>query len=521
MIIKENTIRINYENVYSLKDKKIGIPIFQRFYAWKEKEIIQFKEDLLDVMDDKASQLYLLDFIYYEEDDKIKLADGQQRLVTLNNLILAINKYIEEKGLDIAPVDLFDITYDIFANQTKYETHFTNYPVAPFKTVYLKLCEFVKENASRLEDMIDVIKNNIFVYMKRCDNADDAFNIFQQINTGGKPLSKDEVIKTALDQYSLAYGIKFDTAKMKEVRQSIISYYKLKSANFDKNFDNMEIITFLKDSVTKDAATFQDFVDTMSLLKTLENHPMKYIINYINRSTLFDVLNIMAMKHIDITIKHDYLLKVLVPLSMMSITLHLGGGSPTAYRYVLSDVIQALKDDKSADDINKMLLNKVNADATQWQIDLKTFTEKLGDTTVSPGIKKALLILDVICSNISGTVNVPAINLEHIYPQNPDPEWAQNGWPTSRDQQKILIDNIGNHALLCEEVNKSIQNQYITKKVARYKEIMAKDALLLTKTNAIDFEKFENDQDKYIKERQTSIAKTIQTTFPFGRVLIK
>ena len=101
MIINNNTITCEYIRLYDLQNKKIGIPIFQRFYAWKEKEIIQFKEDLLNVMSNKTLQLYLLDFIYYEEDGKIKFADGQQRIVTLNNLIKAIKDVAIKNNIHI------------------------------------------------------------------------------------------------------------------------------------------------------------------------------------------------------------------------------------------------------------------------------------------------------------------------------------------------------------------------------------------------------------------------------------
>ena len=131
------------------------------------------------------------------------------------------------------------------------------------------------------------------------------------------------------------------------------------------------------------------------------------------------------------------------------------------------------------------------------------------------------MILDVIYRNISGTVNVNVINLEHIYPQNPDSEWAGNGWPTHRETQKKLIDNIGNYLLLCETINKQIQNQYITHKVEKYKSIINRDILLQTPINTIDFEKFENEQENYINYRRDEIAKLIQSNLPLGRVLIK
>ena len=521
MLIKENVITSKYENLYDWNDKDFAIPIFQRFYAWKEKEVVRLKEDLLKVVSDKSAQLYLLDFIYYEEDGFIKLADGQQRIVTLNNLIKAIKDIAEERGLSISDIDLFKITYDVYTNNDKYVTHVTNYPTAPFKKVYLDLRDFVLENLDKIDDLIDVIKNNIFVYMKKCSNADDAFNIFQQINTGGKPLSKDEVIKTALDQYSLAYGIKFDTSKMKQVRQSLISFYKLKIEDFDKNFDNMEIITFLRKYVTKDKESFQDFVDTINSLKSIENSPFKYLIGYIKRNTLFDVMNIMAMKKIDIVKNNEYLTMVLIPLCMMSVVLTLNGGSPTTFRYLLSEVIEMIKVKTDAKTINKYLIDTVNADSITWKIPFDAFSEKLGDIDTPRNFKKALLIFDVICRNISGTINVDAINLEHVYPKNPDYEWAMNGWPSHRDEQKKLIDNIGNYLLLCEEVNKKIQNKYLDKKVPSYRLIIPKDIILQTPTNTMDFDKFESDREKYIEERQAEIALLLYNNLPMAKVLIK
>lgn len=75
--------------------------------------------------------------------------------------------------------------------------------------------------------------------------------------------------------------------------------------------------------------------------------------------------------------------------------------------------------------------------------------------------------------------------------------------------------------MLCEQVNKSIQNKYITHKVTKYEAIISKDILLQTQTNKVDFKKFENEQGSYIKDRQKDIAYLIQKNLPFGRVLIK
>ena len=516
LLNKENSITVDYVKIYSLAEKKIGIPIFQRFYAWRTDQVKQFKEDIIQAITNKSYQIYLLDFIFYEEDGITKIADGQQRLVTLNLLIMVINKlYNEKNNVECNYIKPFDISYDIEQYQEKYNT-LEKYPVAPFKKVFLDLSEFIKN--INLEDLKDIIENRIYVYMKKCSDADDAFNIFQQINTGGKPLTKNEVIKTAIDQYSKIYDIDIKVSDSK-LRKNIASYYRFVKNDNGKNFDNMEIISFLRDYVTKDKETFKRFESILTNLNLTKDSPFRSIINYINRTTLFDVLNILLIKEIKVDYDKEYIEKVMLPLILMSISLTLNGGSPTTFRYLLNDVINMIKDNKKPDKINALLIDKINTDAT-YRISLDSLIQALGDINVSRNLKKAILITDVVYRNASGTLKVSSINLEHIYPQKPIAQWAQNGWPSSAEQQKPLIDNIGNYLLLSESVNKKIQNEYITDKRVKYEEIIKKDKFLQTEMNTVNFDEFENDRENYIKKRQREIAKMMQQ-LPLGKVIIK
>lgn len=70
-------------------------------------------------------------------------------------------------------------------------------------------------------------------------------------------------------------------------------------------------------------------------------------------------------------------------------------------------------------------------------------------------------------------------------------------------------------------MNKQVQNQYITHKIAKYSSIITRDILLQTPMNTVDFNRFENEQTLYIDYRKTEIAKSIQANLPLGRVLIK
>lgn len=521
MLIKNNSVSSEYVCLYDFfKNKNIGIPIFQRFYDWKPKQLEELCKDILFAVNEENKTIYLLDFIYYLEDNKIKIADGQQRLVTINIFFKAINDVIEANKLNIPFEPLFNISYDVSLNNEKYNTSFFNYPIAPFKKVYLYIKEFVESNISIIDKVINVLKKRIYIYIKKCESADDAFLIFQQINTGGKPLSKDEIIKTSIDQYAKVYDVLIKS-DIKEMKTMVNSYYKYILSTSNVNFDNIAIMSFLKDYVVKSKETFLNFINALTTVSNCKNTAISYVIKYINRSQLLDVLNVLSMKGINIENKKEYLVNVMAPLCLLSVCMSMKKSNPGGIIKVLySDVINMIKENRSSKDISYAIVKFINENATLCKISFNDFKDSLGDKNLSFGIKKGLLILDVILRSTSSKIIVENINLEHIYPQNPSIDWALYGWPSDRESQLDLISNIGNFLLLNEEVNKTIQNKYITQKVDFYKRIIPNDISLQSKMNTVDFASFENKKKDYIKKRQADIAKIIQDTFPIGKVLI-
>ena len=521
MLITNNSVSSDYVCLYDFfKDKEIGIPIFQRFFDWKTQQTEEILKDILAAIQDPQKTIYLLDFIYYDEDEKIKLADGQQRIVSINSLIKAINDVIDEQQLNIAKEKLFKISYDINANDTKYQNSFNNYPIAPFKKVYLHLKKFVEDNLSDISNIIHVIKEQIYIYVKKCSSADDAFLIFQQINTGGKPLTKDEIIKTSIDQYSDVYGIPV-SANIKELKIMIASYYKFLMPNSDGNFDNIAIMSFLKDHVVKTHQSFQKFVNALNVVAATQSCSISYVIKYINRAQLLDIINVMSMKGINIDTNKIYLTKVMAPLCLLSICMSIKKSNPGGIiKSLYNKVVNMIKKGDSVSNIALEIVNFINNNASLCKLTYKEFEDALGDKNVPQGIKKGLLILDVILRSTSSSIIVDNINLEHIYPQKPHSDWALNGWPSNHDEQMDLILNIGNFLLLNEEINKKIKNKYITLKVYYYNQIIPNDLSLQTPINTVDFSKFENDKKKYIIERQKAIATMIKNTFPIAQVLI-
>lgn len=520
MLVNEGQLTQRYITIYSLQQNKIGVPIFQRFYDWKEKQTDALLEDILSTINEPDKQIYLLDFIYFEEDGFLKLADGQQRVVTLNLLIKTINDFINNNGLNVPLVDEFDITYDIPQYDQKYKTCMSNYPIAPFKKNYMHFYEWIKNNENNLEHIIKTIKENIYVFIKKTESIDDAFTIFQQINTGGKPLTKEEVIKSTINQFSSIYRIPVN-APVKELKKMILSYYKYLYSSSANDFDTISVMSFLRKDVVVSEEKFQKFANVLTTINNLTNNPMTSVINYINRPQLFDILNIMGMEGIDIFNRRGYLNYVMFPLCLLSISMTMKKANPGGIiKTLYSGVIDRIKERKTEVEIGAFISEFINSNPEICKIDYSEFERCLGSPDTRLGIKKAILIIDVIMKNSSSVVNVAAINLEHIYPQRPDPLWATENWPTSSEEQKALIENIGNYLLLNEEVNKRIKNKYIDYKVTEYNRILPSDLSLGTEMNIVDFERFKNERKDYIIERQKRITKLVYDNFKLAQVII-
>lgn len=519
MLVNEGKLRQDYVKLYSLQRRKIGVPIFQRFYDWKEKQTDALLEDLLAIVDKPNAQIYLLDFIYYEEDDKIVLADGQQRVVTVNLLMKAINDYIRENELNIEEIKLFDISYDIEKYNRKYLDNFNNYILAPFKKNYCYFTEWILENKEKLPEIIDAIKNKIFVFIKKAENIDDAFIIFQQINTGGKPLSKEEVIKSTINQFSQIYDIEIKSS-LKELKKVILSYYKYMYSSSANDFDTISIMSFLRKDIVSTKEKFKKFADILSIIEKLDGNPVASVISYLNRPQLYDILNIMGLENINVISKRDYFDYVMFPLCLLSISMTLKKSNPGGIiKALYSGVIDQIKNKKSAKDIGTYITQFINKNP-EFKISYEDFEEGIGLSDTRLGIKKSILILDVIMRNTSSTLNVDSINLEHIYPKKPEPKWEMEGWPTSGEEQKQVVENIGNYMILNEEVNKKIKNKYIEDKIVEYKRIIPNDNSLQTEMNTVDFEKFKNERVSYIRERQKAIAQMVYGTFKLAKVII-
>ena len=82
--IRELLIIENDKTIFDI-GMNFVIPLYQRAFAWEEKQLVQLIEDIDDVAD--GSKYYIGSLIVAREGDRYEVVDGQQRLTALYLLL--------------------------------------------------------------------------------------------------------------------------------------------------------------------------------------------------------------------------------------------------------------------------------------------------------------------------------------------------------------------------------------------------------------------------------------------------
>ncbi|MDG6894203.1 DUF262 domain-containing protein [Volucribacter amazonae] len=175
-----------------LKEKNLSIPNYQRPYKWSEKHIHQLLDDLYFHFD-KDRDYQLGTIIIHNNENSLKIVDGQQRLISLSLLFYALKPDKELPLLKQGRDNLNAENKQQIINNYQLITSFIN----------LRLADKVKKQA-----FLEKIENYKMGYIEITD-LDEAFQLFDSQNSRGKPLEAYDLLK--------AYHLreKFDNEKNK------------------------------------------------------------------------------------------------------------------------------------------------------------------------------------------------------------------------------------------------------------------------------------------------------------------
>lgn len=221
-----------------LKSSYYKIPRFQRPYSWEREHIEDFWNDSIR---ESSGDYFIGSMVVYEiSDDTFGVVDGQQRLTTITMLLGVIREAFKKigetslaKGTQgmIERADLDDELNFVLQTESSYpffhenvqkfdESEVTNVPskkeeehikkgfdtlmklveteLASIEDSTTKTKEEKKEEKTiRLKDIRDKILNLKVIYIE-LGNEDDAYIIFETLNTRGKDLRVSDLVKNHL-----------------------------------------------------------------------------------------------------------------------------------------------------------------------------------------------------------------------------------------------------------------------------------------------------------------------------------
>ncbi|RVY66954.1 DUF262 domain-containing protein [Helicobacter pylori] len=236
------------------------IPSYQRGYAWQDRQLKDFWNDLEHVskLGDKFHYMHSLTLRESEnefESSAFEIIDGQQRLATSLILLGLLAKITQNKdpkyySMNLEPVLSYKYygLSEAFRAIMEEEKDLERFQTSFYAKNLIKAYEFFQEKISdtpigTLEKMFDaLIKKMLFSVVELNDNRIDPFSSFETINNRGKDLSTLELLKNRL--HFVAHKI-CDEGDLENLQKKIndtyaIIYYDL------RQFKDTHLDSFLK-----------------------------------------------------------------------------------------------------------------------------------------------------------------------------------------------------------------------------------------------------------------------------------
>lgn len=246
----------------SCLDKEVGkllgeafyrIPRFQRPYSWDHGNLEEFWNDTIV---DNDSDYFIGNFVFYQDNDTLGVVDGQQRLTTITLMLCALRDVMQEQGFrDLAKgIHLLierpnirnekyyvlqpETSYPFFQEQIqKFGKRSKAIEVGPEESLLKEAYDFLRANLdqvvtsitgqsnlsetkkkAKLCEELSKIRDKVLGLKVICtslDNDDDAYVIFETLNTRGKDLTLSDLVKSHLSRLLKPTNKGVDLAKDK------------------------------------------------------------------------------------------------------------------------------------------------------------------------------------------------------------------------------------------------------------------------------------------------------------------
>nr|AHF24870.1 hypothetical protein [uncultured bacterium Contig1491] len=192
---------------------RFAIPRFQRSYSWGAEQCDELWRDILRAARAHRSH-FVGTLIYCEDEGRLSVVDGQQRLTTVTLLLVALAKHLDETGEQLFGIDGASIvsTYlleeggpkivlsSADASTLEAVVRKSELPEKPSARVLENLANF--EGKMRMEgfDAMELLSGlqSLVVISAELDNRAQAPAVFESFNSKGVPLVTADLVRNFL-----------------------------------------------------------------------------------------------------------------------------------------------------------------------------------------------------------------------------------------------------------------------------------------------------------------------------------
>ena len=470
--------------IENLLKKDFFIPSYQRGYRWKERQVIDLLEDILEFQkkDKEKGEFYCLQPIVVteKENDGWEVIDGQQRLTTLYILL----SYLEEaRKIMFSSAEKFSISYETrekeeysskkFLEEILHTEEVNNKNIDFFhiSKAYLTIKKWFEDNINKADflnallkvdyrDDKDIANNVRFIwYDVQTQSENDAKNIFTRINMGKIPLTNAELIK------ALFFINGSQTDKEREKHQQKLAY---EWDNIENTLQNKNFWFFLNKSNNSKPTKIEFIFDliankyldgvSIKINKSVDKYYTFYIFNGLinneikTKDELWEEIKIYFRTFEEWYNNNEY-------YHLIGYLIHIG-----------KDVeqIKLLSNNISKSEFKKELIKLISNDIKK-HFDKKKIEKiiELSYQDNSKLISEILLLFNVISTMNSKYTKFPferyieeKWSLEHIHAQNSENLKTDKQRRLLLEEQKVFFQNIKEEEII-NKINSILENDDI------------------------------------------------------------
>lgn len=198
--IDEIIIYLDDENNIFHTDKRFQIPLYQRAFAWEDKQLIQLLEDINDSCNEPDSRYYIGTLVVADKGGYYEVVDGQQRLTSLYLLLHCLGADVEsslsfacreKSNYTLQNLDAILSGSSVIDNEKIQESI-----ISGVNIIHDELSNIDKYGDGFLEKLSHVVMYRIVV-----PPHTDLNHYFETMNTRGEQLEQHDILKATLMSY--------------------------------------------------------------------------------------------------------------------------------------------------------------------------------------------------------------------------------------------------------------------------------------------------------------------------------